>query len=235
MILTTKNRFRPIYKQLFKLRENVQNRIKILRFKKQKWQKLIAIYKRKLKIYKRIKPKDQIQYIVSRHSSVSFSYKKQYKNNLISIKKIKLIYGGLLHKTVTILLNNKLKILNRLEFLKIFETRLDIVLFRSKFGSNIRFVRQLISHGKILVNNKFITIKSFILKPGDIIVVKPKYYKFLQNNVSRSTWPIYPKYLTVNYKTMQIIFNSIHKTNFSLNLFYHSDLEKILIAKFMPR
>ena len=36
MTLKNKNKFRPIYKQLIKLKENPQNRDKLLRFKKEK-------------------------------------------------------------------------------------------------------------------------------------------------------------------------------------------------------
>jgi len=36
MILQNKNQFRPVYKQLVNLKENVQNREKLMRFKKKK-------------------------------------------------------------------------------------------------------------------------------------------------------------------------------------------------------
>ena len=36
MILTNVNRFKPLYKQFIELRENIQNRSKVFRFKKKK-------------------------------------------------------------------------------------------------------------------------------------------------------------------------------------------------------
>ena len=185
MIFKNKNKFRPTYKPLISLQENVQNREKLLKFKKKKWQKLISIYKRRLNLYKKIKPKDQTQYLISKFPNANFAYKKQYKNILTEIKKFKLIYGGLLNKIIKILLNknNKNSIISRITFLKIFESRLDVTLFRCKFGLSIRYVRQLISHGKVFVNNEQITIKSFILKPGDMIKIKLKCYKLLENNI----------------------------------------------------
>jgi len=36
MLLKKKNRFKPFYKQFIKLRENLQNRKKLLQFKKKK-------------------------------------------------------------------------------------------------------------------------------------------------------------------------------------------------------
>jgi len=232
MIFKRKNKFRPIYKQLINLKENVQNRNKLLRFKKEKWQKFISIYKRRLNLYKKVKAKDQTQYLVSKYPSANFAYKKQHKNILREINKFKLIYGGLLSKTIKIVLNNKRKLINRIAFLKIFENRLDVILFHCKFGLSIRFIRQLISHGKIFVNNTQITITSFILKSGDIIKVKLKSrYKFIKNNILRFIWPVSQKHLVVNYKTMEIIFISLKNHNFSLNLFYHINLEKVLLAK----
>ena len=52
-----KNRFKPLYKQFIKLRENVQNREKILNFKKKKWSNLLFYYKRSLKRFNKFKPK----------------------------------------------------------------------------------------------------------------------------------------------------------------------------------
>jgi ribosomal protein S4 len=232
MILKKKNRYRPHYKQLINLKENLQNRNKLLNFKKKKWQKFILIYKRKLNLYKKIKPKDQIQYLVSKHSNINFAYKKEYKNTLTEINKFKLIYGGLLNKTIKLLLNNNNRLMNRVTFLKIFESRLDVILFRCKFGSTIRSIRQLIGHGKVFVNNKKITIKSFILKSGDIIKIKLKSYQSFKNNILYSMWLAYHKHLMINYKTMEIIIVSLENNNYSLSLFYYIDLEKILLTKF---
>ena len=103
MLSQTKNRFRPIYKPLLNLNENIQNKNKLLKFKKKKWQKLIFIYKKKLNLYKKIKPKDQIQCVIARYPSKTFSYQKQFKIKLIETKKFKLAYGGLLNKTLEIL------------------------------------------------------------------------------------------------------------------------------------
>ena len=228
MSLKNKNKFRPIYKQLLNIKENIQNREKLLRLKKKKWKRLIEVYERKLNLYKKIKPKDQFQYLVSRYSGMAFSYKKKHKNMLQETKKFKTLYGGLPTKTIKVLLKKKHKTIDYITFLKLFESRLDVTLYRAKFGLSIRNIIQLICHGKVFVNNKSIKIKSYILKPGDVITVKPKNYKIIEINILNLTWPLYPKHLTVNYKTMQIVFNSWENSNISLNLFYHLNLEKII-------
>ena len=186
MTVQTKNRFRPVYKPLLNLNDNIQNRKKLLKFKKKKWQKLIFIYQKKLNLYKKIKPKDQFQYVIARYPSKTFAYKKQFKIKLLETKKFKLAYGGLLNKTLEILFKKNFKTISQIKFLKIFESRLDITLYRSKFGPNIKFIRQLIYHGKIFVNSQKIITKAFILTPGDVIRIKSKHNKLLRNYIQNS-------------------------------------------------
>ena len=228
MLFKNKNkRFKPLYKKFIKLKENIQNRTKLLKFKKEKWKKFIQAYKNKLKKYKKFKLKDQVQYVVSRYSSRKLSYKKRYKNNTINIQKLKLFYGHLSRKYIKKILNKKHNKKN-ISYLKLFETRLDTILYRSKFSISIKNARQLILHKKIFVNNKPIQIQSYIVKSGDLITINPKYTKLIRTNIQKSKiWPIPPKHLIINYKTLQIIFGTLKNTNFSQH-FYHLNLEQIL-------
>ena len=59
-------------------------------------------------------------------------------------------------------------------FIRCFECRLDVVVYRLKFASTIFGAQQLVSHGHILVNGKKVDIRSFQVKPGMIVSVKPK-------------------------------------------------------------
>ena len=230
MILNKKtNRFKPIFKKFLKLNLNLQNNNKLLNFKKKKWKKLIQIYKKKLKLFRKIKLNDYNQYFVSRYSGIKFSYKKNFKNILQQVKIFRILYGNLMLK---VLLNKKLNILNFIIFLKLFESRLDIVLFRANFGLSTRQIVQLIYQGNIFVNGKLIKIKSFILKSGDIISIKKlNYYKFFNYAILNSVCPIYPKHLIINYKTMEIVFNFFNSNN-SLYNFYNIELEKIINYKY---
>ncbi len=230
MILKNKNKFKPLYKKFLKLRENVQNRKKLLKFRKQKWEKFKIIYLKNLN--KKFKLKDQNRYLVWRYPTTWSSYKKRYKNNLILYKKINLFYGGLSRKLIkekiTKAINQKYKKINPL-FLKLFETRLDVVLYRAKFSQSIREARQLIFHNKVLVNNKKIKIKSYTLKSGDLITLDVKDSRLIDLSIKRSfIWPIPPKHLIINYKTLQIVFGSFDSMNFSFNFSYYLNLEKIL-------
>ena len=56
----------------------------------------------------------------------------------------------------------------------ILESRLDTVVYRSKFALTVFASRQLINHGHIRVNGKRVNIPSFQVKENDLIEVKEK-------------------------------------------------------------
>jgi len=58
------------------------------------------------------------------------------------------------------------------EFLKILESRLDNLVYRSSIARTRRLARQLVTHGHILVDGKKVDIASYIVKPGQVISVK---------------------------------------------------------------
>ena len=58
--------------------------------------------------------------------------------------------------------------------LKLLESRLDNVVFRSGFGASRDQARQLVMHGHVLVNGACVNIPSYILKPGEVITLKEK-------------------------------------------------------------
>lgn len=60
---------------------------------------------------------------------------------------------------------------NLLQFL---EARLDNVIFRLGFARTRRQARQLVNHGHVLVNDRVSDIPSHLLRPGDIVEVRPK-------------------------------------------------------------
>lgn len=57
------------------------------------------------------------------------------------------------------------------------EKRLDNVVFRMGFAGSIPAARQLVSHGKVMVNGKKVNIGSQIIKVGDKITLKDEAYQ----------------------------------------------------------
>jgi small subunit ribosomal protein S4 len=57
--------------------------------------------------------------------------------------------------------------------LSIMERRLDNVVHRLGFAGSRAAARQIVTHGHILVNGQFCNIPSRLLRPGDVVAVKP--------------------------------------------------------------
>ncbi len=57
--------------------------------------------------------------------------------------------------------------------MKMLESRLDNTVYRLGIAPTRRTARQLVSHKHITVNNRTVNIPSYLLKPGDVVGVKP--------------------------------------------------------------
>lgn len=211
-----KKRYKPFYKQFLKLRQNVQNRVKLFRFKKQKWQRFQKYSKNQLGFYKRFKVKDQFQLSVSKFASRGNSFQRKFRNNLYQRKLFGLFYGGLkkkyLKKSILKVIKNR-AYSNLADFryhiLKFFESRLDTVIYRSSFSLSIKEASQLILHGHVLINGHPVLSKSYILKTNDLIEIAPNFKSrsLVKKSLNESNfWPIPPKHLLINYRTLQILF-----------------------------
>jgi ribosomal protein S4 len=254
-----KRRYKPLYKQFIRLRKNVQNRRILravnanpsstdnpyyshstltTKFKKRKWEgfnndlkKIFKYRKKKFQIYDHFK-----FYHIQRFSNY---FKKKFFNKLNIKKSLSLFYGGLIGKYLKKQINFSLKKItySRKNFgntnffiIKILESRLDSVLHRSFFTLSFRGARQLINHGHVFVNKKIVKISSFILKKGDLVEINTKYHKLILKNIQCShVWPIPPKYLLINFRTFQILFNeNIEATNFSTHFPFRLDISTLI-------
>ncbi len=61
--------------------------------------------------------------------------------------------------------------------INLLEKRIDNVVFRLGFASSIPAAKQLISHGKVLVNGKKLDVCSAIIKVGDVVSLKTEAYQ----------------------------------------------------------
>lgn len=218
-------RNKPFYKQFLRLRKNIQDRPKLFKFKKQKWQNIQRYSKNQLKFYRRFQVKDQFQSSISKFASRGNSFQKKFRNNLHDRKLFSLFYGGLkrkyLKKYILKSIQTKQHMNSTNDFrhqtLRFFESRLDTVLVRSKFCLSFKGAAQLILHKHVLVNGIPITIKSYVLKPNDLIEItlNPKSRHLVKKNLDRSNfWPSPPKHLAINYRTLQILFLYTSDSNF---------------------
>jgi small subunit ribosomal protein S4 len=67
---------------------------------------------------------------------------------------------------------DRLKGIKGTNLLLLLERRMDNMIFRMGFSSSRDEARQLVTHGHFLVNNKPVSIPSYLLKAGDAVTVK---------------------------------------------------------------
>lgn len=75
--------------------------------------------------------------------------------------------------------------------LQLLERRLDNVVYRMRFGDSRAQARQLVSHGHFQVNGRRTNVPSYLVRPGDIISVRPgsrrkTYFKTLSEKLEHT-------------------------------------------------
>lgn len=139
-------------------------------------------------------------------------YKSEYNNRLFTKQILKKYYGKINEKQFNNIYNNALRLSGKSSenLLILLERRLDSVVYRLNFGPTIFSARQLIIHGHILVNNKKVTIPSFLVKVGDVISIDTSMKSMVYNNMinyisickNKLNFKPVPSYLEVNYKIL---------------------------------
>lgn len=237
--MTMKKRHKPFYKQFLKLRRNIQNRPKLLKFRKQKWVRFQQYSKNQLKFFKRFKIKDQFQLSVSKFASRGNSFQRTFRNNLYERKAFSLFYGKLkkkyLKRYILHFVKSKRSFSNSVDFrqrtLRFFESHLNTVLYRTNFSLSIQSASQLILHGHVYVNGVLVRTKSYILKPNDRIEIAStvKARNLVKKSLERSNfWPIPPKHLLINYKTLQILFMYTEAANLMPTFNHYLNINSVI-------
>ena len=205
--MRSNSRYKPLYKNFQKLRENVKGTEKFLQFKKKKWVTLIQRLKNKLYFF--------FNHNVRQISRNAKPLKNLYRTQLGSKQRLNFYYGKLTNDQLKKLsrvcyVKSKLKSCKQDDselFLNSLETRLATILFRSHFVSSINTARQLIIYGNIYVNNKKIYSPNFLLQSGDLVQVSKKVYPIIKKNILKSNlWPLVPLHLEINFKILSVYF-----------------------------
>jgi ribosomal protein S4 len=221
------NIYKPVYKVLISLKENVLNKKKLLGLKKKKWTNSILVKNLKKRNRREFGLFDQSIYY--RPKFLSY-FTKSFKLNLLIKKKISVFYGHLTLKalkstkkkvTKTFKNQNLRKKFYKLEqyYLKHLESRLDKILYNSYLVTSIRESNNMVNQGYVLVNFKKILSGSYSVKKGDIISFSDNALPFLERNLMKHlVFPIkrtIPSHLEINYKTFHIIvFSDITEERF---------------------
>ena len=68
-----------------------------------------------------------------------------------------------------------------MNFVKLLERRLDVILFRAKVSPSFHEIRQFIQHGHVKVNNRIVKTSSFLLKKNDSFSFKRSSRDFIKS------------------------------------------------------
>lgn len=198
------------YKNLLNIREiPYQNNLRILKFKRPKWNFLkkkiqrqankIFFFRKYKKLNKNFSFYNQKGYIIPcRWTNIRFRYKE-----MLLAKRRLFLFLSLKTKLRTL----KKNINNRtsLNFLIKLETRLDILLWRIGIFSSPAISRFFLNHRKIKLNNKIVNISSIFIKKGDIISVSDDIRNYILINLRKFR---HIKTYTKKFVIFQDIFNS---------------------------
>ena len=114
-------------------------------------------------------------YRPGQHGNARRRKESEYSTQLKEKQKAKYTYG-LLEKQFRNLFEKaaRKKGVTGENLLKFLESRLDNVVFRLGFARTRRQARQLVAHGHVMVNDRVSGIPSHLLRPGDIVEIRPK-------------------------------------------------------------
>jgi small subunit ribosomal protein S4 len=92
------------------------------------------------------------------------------------------------------------------ELMRICESRLDNVVYRSGFAMNRPMARQLVSHGHFEVNGRKVNIPSFRVKAGDVVSVRgrSKSVGRIIENAAYAEGRQIPEWLSSNLKELNV-------------------------------
>lgn len=101
--------------------------------------------------------------------------KSDYGLQLEEQQKLKAVFGMLSQKQLVLAYKKALLTKGNTAqlFLERLECRLDNVVYRLRFAASIFGAQQLVSHGHVLVNGKKVDRRSFLVRPGMTISIKP--------------------------------------------------------------
>ncbi|MEO0329502.1 MAG: 30S ribosomal protein S4 [Pseudomonadota bacterium] len=113
------------------------------------------------------------------------------------------------------------------------ESRLDAIVYRSKFVATVFAARQFINHGHVKVNGSRVNIPSYHCKPGDVIEVRDrsKQLEFVLEAAQLAERDV-PEYIDADHSKMTATY--VRKPAFS-DVPYPAQMEPNLVVEFYSR
>lgn len=121
-------------------------------------------------------PVNKREYGPGQHGQRRKGKTSDFGMQLIAKQKLRMYYGNItekqFRKTYTEAARRKGNTAENL--IALLESRLDAIVYRSKFTPTVFSARQFVNHGHVKVNGKRVNIPSYLVKPGDVIEVREK-------------------------------------------------------------
>jgi small subunit ribosomal protein S4 len=113
------------------------------------------------------------------------------------------------------------------------ERRLDAVVYRAKFALTVFQARQLVSHGKVKVNGKKVTISSYLVSENDMIEIKDNFKQSVPVlSATQSKEREVPDYIIADHKKMSAQFSKTPKLD---QIPYPIQMEPKLVVEYYSR
>ena len=115
----------------------------------------------------------------------------------------------------------------------ILESRLDAVVYRSKFVATVFAARQFVNHGHVTVNGRKVNIPSYLVKEGDVVEVKEKSRELaiVIEALGLAERDV-PDYIETDGKGTKVTFNRIPKLD---DVPYPTQMEPNLVVEYYSR
>lgn len=121
-------------------------------------------------------------------------------------QKVRQIYGVLERQFKRYFyMADKMKGVTGSNLLQLLERRLDNVVYRLGFASNIRQARQLVTHRHFTVNGRRVTIPSYLVRAGDVISPKESSNKLtiIQSSVAKAEHRGIPQWVEMDINNLK--------------------------------
>jgi small subunit ribosomal protein S4 len=118
-------------------------------------------------------------------------------------------------------------------FVGMLERRLDAVIYRANFVPTFYAARQVINHRHVLVNDRIVNIASYMVKPGDVIEIKPssRTIPLIAESIARMEREI-PVYIDLKASDFSVKYNAVPKL---ADIPYPVEMEVNLVVEFYSR
>lgn len=129
-----------------------------------------------------------------------------YAIHLMEKQKLRLNYGlteTQLTRTLAKAVSSRIETGERVA--QLLEGRLDAIVFRAGLAPTIPAARQLVNHGHITLNGRKTDIASALIRPGDVVALRPASQKLasVAESLGRPTLPL-PDYLQLQSDPVRI-------------------------------